>query len=181
MDHPGTKIRNVVMLLVLVVAVVHSSLHFVFYGTGVKGLGETGISGFAVGNQSDEELENSIENEHPLLSPVSKIIVSSEWLVLILLIAGNLIMERRHQVTMAQPALVLEKPKLPQGKSETDLDALYGLLKEQKRIKFSVIAKTFNISKEVAADWANILESGNLASVNYPRMSEPELMFNEKP
>lgn len=177
MNQPFTKIRSVLLLFVLTVALVHTSLHVIVYGTGINGLSEKGISGFAIGSRSADEIGQELKTKNPVLNPLSKIVISGEWLVLLTLITGSIILERKKGIL--EPAIV--KPIKPAGKSETDLDALYTLLKEQKKIKFSVISKAFNVPKEVVADWANILESGNLASVNYPRMSEPELTLNETP
>lgn len=65
------------------------------------------------------------------------------------------------------------KVKEKHQKSNTDLDALYSILKEHKHLKIIDIAKTFKISKERAFEWAKILEESNLAMVEYPAFSEP--------
>lgn len=57
----------------------------------------------------------------------------------------------------------------------TDLDTLYDLLKERKNLKISIIAKTFKINEEKALEWCKILEDYNLASIEYPAFSEPEI------
>jgi len=58
-------------------------------------------------------------------------------------------------------------------KSGTDLDALYSILKDKKQIKVSSIAKAFKIDRETAMEWCRILESGNLATIDYPGVGEP--------
>lgn len=173
---PHVRTRTILISLVLVVALLHTITHFAIYGTGVSGIAETGISGLAIGNRSGEEIRADLENTSPVISPVSKGIVLSEWIILVMLIMGNLIMERK-KVT-SQPLIVEQLPI--HSKSKTDLDALYDLLKEKKRLKMSVIAKSFNISETTANDWAEILETAKLATVNYPRFSESELVLNEK-
>ena len=62
------------------------------------------------------------------------------------------------------------------GKSVTELDSLYELLKEKKTLKISVISKLFKISNEKALEWAKILENHDLGEIEYPAFSEPELV-----
>lgn len=64
-------------------------------------------------------------------------------------------------------------------KNKTDLDTLYDLIRQRKELKISIIAKSFHISKEIALDWAKILESGDLASIEYPAFGEPVLKVIE--
>jgi hypothetical protein len=47
-------------------------------------------------------------------------------------------------------------------------------------LKISVIAKAFGISKDQALEWGKILENQNLASVEYPAFSEPEIKAKNK-
>jgi len=60
-------------------------------------------------------------------------------------------------------------------KAETDIDLLYSILKEKKKIKIGAICKIFKITKEKALEWGKILESNNLAVINYPAFSDPEI------
>ncbi|RLG11311.1 hypothetical protein DRN69_07930, partial [Candidatus Pacearchaeota archaeon] len=71
------------------------------------------------------------------------------------------------------------KRKKGGGKSHTDLDDLYELLKEKKVLKIPVIAKSFNIDKEKAFEWCKILEENNLVNINFPPFSEPEVVIKE--
>lgn len=65
-------------------------------------------------------------------------------------------------------------------KNKTDLDILYDLLKKRKRLKISTICKTFKIDKEVVHQWGKILESGDLANIDYPGIGEPAIVIQEK-
>jgi hypothetical protein len=60
-------------------------------------------------------------------------------------------------------------------RANTDLDALYSILKEHKKIKINEISKTFKVGEDKAIEWAKILENNNLASIQYPSFSEPFL------
>jgi hypothetical protein len=73
--------------------------------------------------------------------------------------------------------------KVKAGKSSTDIDSLYSLLKEKKHLNIKVISKIFGIKKEKAFEWAKILEDYDLAVISYPPFSDPELEIageNEK-
>lgn len=61
------------------------------------------------------------------------------------------------------------------GPNETDLDVLYEILKNKKKIGLSAVAKSFKVNKEVAMEWCKILESGDLAIIDYPGFGEPTI------
>ena len=71
----------------------------------------------------------------------------------------------------------LQKQK---GRFETDLDILYKILKEKKRMRINLIAKTFEISEEQALDWGKILEDNKIATLEYPAFYGTELILNEE-
>jgi len=59
-----------------------------------------------------------------------------------------------------------------EGKASTSLDALYSLLLERKIMKVEDIASYFNVSKELVIEWGKILEAGELATINNPRIGK---------
>jgi len=65
-------------------------------------------------------------------------------------------------------------------RSKTDLDALYIILQEKKQISVKSIAALFEIKKDLAIEWAQILESGELATLEYPGFGGPVLILAEK-
>ncbi len=60
---------------------------------------------------------------------------------------------------------------------ETPIDELYGILKE-KNLKVSTIMKKFDLKKEQALEWCEILTDRNLAKLEYPLFGEPVLRIN---
>lgn len=66
------------------------------------------------------------------------------------------------------------------GKSRTDLDIFYDLLKEKKKLNTGTISRVFKISKENALEWSRILENHALVNIDYPNFSDPEVKINEK-
>lgn len=154
--------------MVLTAAVIHTGAQLALYGTGIKALDEKGLSGFAITREE-------IKNNYSQTSSVSKLIIIGEWALLIILIVISLIGERAH-IKKQHVVLQLKRTK---EKSKTDIDLLYDLLKEKKKIGLGVIADTFKIGEETATEWAKILEDAGLASVHYPRFGETEVRLKE--
>ncbi len=75
----------------------------------------------------------------------------------------------------------IKEQVLPQiaKRTQTHLDVLYDLLEKYDSLKLSYIMKTFNIDKEEALEWCNILVEHGLAEVNYPAFGEPTLIKKE--
>lgn len=65
-------------------------------------------------------------------------------------------------------------------RSRTDLDILYGILKIKKAINIDDIARTFKVSPEIALGWSKVLETGDLAEIDYPRFGNPVLKIPEE-
>lgn len=66
------------------------------------------------------------------------------------------------------------------GKSGTDIDTLYSILKEKKKLNLGTIARVFKVTKENALDWSKILESHELVIIDYPTFGEPIVKIYEK-
>jgi len=64
--------------------------------------------------------------------------------------------------------------------SKTDLDTLYKVLLNKKQIRISSVSKLFNIEKDIAMDWAKILESGDIAIIDYPLIGGPIIKLKNK-
>ena len=54
------------------------------------------------------------------------------------------------------------------GRSKTDIDTLYTILKEKKKIRIPTVAKAFKVDDDIAMEWCRILEIGDLAEIEYP-------------
>ena len=75
---------------------------------------------------------------------------------------------------------VLDLRNFHSSRTTTDLDALYEVLKEKKKLSLSTIANTFNVSTALVYEWGKILETGKLAKIEYPRFKEPILTLMEE-
>ncbi|MCX6742305.1 MAG: peptidylprolyl isomerase [Candidatus Pacearchaeota archaeon] len=70
-------------------------------------------------------------------------------------------------------------PKIAK-RTETHLDVLFDLLERYGVLKMSYIVQTFNIDKEEALEWCNILVEHDLAELDYPAFGEPTLKKKEQ-
>jgi uncharacterized membrane protein len=71
--------------------------------------------------------------------------------------------------------------KLKKGAYETEIDALYRQIQNKGKVKLDEIEKKYKISKELAIEWAKILENHQLAMLEYPALGSPRLVkFVEK-
>lgn len=61
--------------------------------------------------------------------------------------------------------------------SKTDLDALYTILKNKKEISVKSVANLFKIPQDLAMEWARILESGDLVTIEYPGFGSPRILY----
>lgn len=110
---------------------------------------------------------------------VSYVIFIIQWLVLLLIIVIAFMKFLKH---MKREKIDPPSSKIIQKKtrSETNLDILYNLLKTKKSLKLKTISKFFKITKEKALEWAKILENHELATIEYPAFTDPEVKINEK-
>ncbi|MCH7568387.1 MAG: hypothetical protein IIA87_03115 [Nanoarchaeota archaeon] len=170
---------SILLTLIILIALVHTTLHIMIYGTGISGLGESGISGLAIGKFA---LFEGLKENYSNMSPISKIFIAGEWIFVIVIIVITLIkgkIELKKDIQSIKINLN-EKSQYAKSKSKTDLDVLYDILKEKKMLRMSAISKLFGVNKNTVMDWCKILEEGDLATVKYPTVGEPEIILNEK-
>jgi hypothetical protein len=165
---------GIFVTLIIIVLMLHSTIHFSLLGKGVTGFFEKGILGFSIGKFSIGE---DIKDRYQAISPASKIILIGEWAILILVIVTAVIKSR---VEIKKELSGIKSPhKYKSTKKSTDLDALFNLLKEKKHLRLSSIAKAFKIDKDLALSWSRTLESAQLVSINYPKFGDPEVVLEE--
>ncbi len=168
----GKKLA-LVFSLVFVVVGFHTLFHIVLYGTGISGIAELGISGLSIGKFSiDRDLRESSSN----YSMLSIILLIGEWSILILLAISAMVGNKKEEQNNLVTSSLVDKYR---AKTKTDLDVLYDILKEKKKVKIMSIARIFNVKEDIALNWAKALEAANLAYINYPRVGEPELVLEE--
>jgi len=164
---------EIVFSVLLVIALLHLSVHLSVFRSLMTSPEEKGISGLSVGSSNVGEELSSGE----VWFSFSRIFVFIEWMFVGFII---LFLHFRQRSGADEE---YEKVKaflnfMVTG-TETDLDRLYEVLKIMKSIRLSTISKAFNINNEVAMDWCKTLEMGNFASIEYPRFGETTLVLEE--
>jgi len=156
-----------VFLKVIIIAAVIliANLAFLFYFYGSLKSGMTGFSVLGSFSKAYAEMPYS-----------SKIFIVAEWSILILILAGTFI----RDVSVKRGEIEGINLKDVSGKIGTDIDKLYSILQDKNQLRISTISKAFKVDKETAMEWCRILESGNLASMDYPGVGEPVLRINKK-
>lgn len=168
MKKRGTpKVLKILISLVLLVVVIHIAGHFAIYGTGIELFGERGISGLAIGPLDVDQ----VKTDNPSYENLSKYFIVGEWVLLIALILFTF---ARDRITLKKEIVEINLENYKKAPNQTDLDLLYEVLKDKKSLKLSTIARIFKVEKDLVMEWVETLESGNLASVSYPRFGEPE-------
>jgi len=160
------KKRGIAITAVMVLIL--SSLNlFLFFNK--KGPSYSSLSGMFV--QEIPEL--------PLNMDISLVAFVGQWIILLLIIIltyTKFLKHKKNEVTKGDYNAVKQK----KTKAGTDMDVLYNLLKNKKRLNTKAVSELFKIPKEKALEWAKILENHDLAIVEYPTFSDPEIILNEK-
>jgi hypothetical protein len=110
---------------------------------------------------------------------LSVIIFIGQWILLLAIVLFSYTRFLKHK----KEGEVKEVPyqeSLTKERSGTELDSLYELLKNKKKLSVDTIAKTFSVSKEKAIEWAKILENSELVTIEYPAFNDPEVRIVEK-
>ena len=153
------------VILVMVVILIANSVAL-FYRYGDSSMGFTGAA--------------ISENATKIFTGMSgqvKIFLIAQWSILSILVLAVLIRDSRvRRRNKEVSGINLEK--MSSG-SKTDMDTLYKILKDKKQVRISTIRKSFKIDKDTAMQWSKILESGNLAVVDYSSAEEPVLKLVE--
>lgn len=171
----GTKILVGLLWVFIIVAGGHAVFHFYLFGTGIQGFFENGVSGFSIGGFTVGEEKTGAYSAAVSISQTAVIV---EWLAILFIFA---LVYTRNRIEFSKEMKSLQSEKAGvDARAKTDLDKLYELLKNKKRISFSAVRKVFDVDEELVKSWAETLKSGNLAGVDYPRIGGPELVLLEQ-
>ena len=115
----------------------------------------------------------------PIGMNISTIAFIINWIVIIIIIIIT-ISKLMKGTKNDEIQISFDRIKNKKSRSETDLDILYNLLIEKKSLSVGAISKTFKINKDKALEWGKILENYDLARIEYPTFSEPEIRIYDK-
>ena len=74
----------------------------------------------------------------------------------------------------------LPSAKIEISRNETEMDSLYHLIQKRGKVDLQEVMHNFGVSKELAEEWAQILESHELITINYPLFNPPILSLSLK-
>jgi hypothetical protein len=129
-------------------------------------------------NLTGFSIKSDIIGIYSSMSIYSKIFFIGQWIVLVFILLIMVIKNKKIKKNEDKTFNIHIREN--SDKKKTDLDILYDILKEEKELKISTISKSFNIKKEIATEWCEILEYASLATIEYPGFSEPVLRIVEK-
>lgn len=159
--------KGALIAILIIVGILSIANIFLFINNGK--LSYTRLSGMVF----EEEPELIFNTNTPTLLFVL------QWIILgfIMILAYSKFVKRKKDTLTKEDYLVIKQKKT---KSETDLDILYNLLKNKKRLHINTISKLFGVTKEKALEWGKILENHDLVRIDYPVFNESEINLLEE-
>src|SRR3989344_4865796 len=124
------------LIIVIVVAVLHSFAYLILaYNPNSAILKNTPVSGLII--------QNTPKGDSASLFSFSGILLLLEWMVAIF---GSVffILKKRVDLQKEIISLYLTKKHYSSGKTQTDIDVLYEILKEKKHLNLAAISKVFH-------------------------------------
>jgi hypothetical protein len=171
--HSVTKFLGYFMVFIVLA---HGTIHIILFQTNIPIFDTVGISGNAIG---DIKLNNELEEEIRMdsqTSKSSKLIIIAEWVFLLSIIVLAVLRKKIEFEQQSDNIKSLQKKR----KDETDIDLLYELIQDHKKISVTKLSKLFNVDKEVIKKWGEVLENSELVTVDYPRFGDAKIMLREE-
>jgi hypothetical protein len=159
----------------MILAVAHLIGHIVVFGSPFEG--GTGVSGLVVGDLSYESLKGSYDE----MSALSRTIIIGEWALIFMILFIAVARRVNSRIKLKKDLEGINLSSYGGSKTKTDIDVLHDILKEKKHLRMSSISEIFKIEYNLAMEWGKILESGDLATIRYPMLGEPEVVIAEEP
>ncbi len=83
---------------------------------------------------------------------------------------------KKDKQQQEQLILLIKQKRAEKSANETDIDVLYNVLKSAGKISLDNIAKAFEVKMDTVEEWCKILETNNLAVINYPAFGSAEIV-----
>ena len=119
-----------------------------------------------------------VEETFSKIYPSSKLFLFAQWSLIFLVLSFIFFKDRGVWKRKGERAGI--NVEAYRKKSKTNLDALYLILKEKKQLSVKSISILFEIKTDLALEWARILESGELVTVEYPGFGSPVVILKDK-
>lgn len=164
------KVFRAFLVLFILIGIIHVFVHLSVYGTGINNFYPKGVSGLAIGDLS---INDNFKEKNPEISSWSLRVIYLEWGIV--LFAAILFVITKNLSIRREIESIKTLKNASSSKNKTDLDSLYDIINQKGSIKVSSAAKIFKVEKNTIMNWGEILESGNLATIQYPNVGEPEI------
>jgi hypothetical protein len=152
MKEDSSLIFSKVFFLIVVVTLLEVGFFFYKYAPNKS------FTGFSV--------KEDVMNSYSKISDTSKIFLVAQWAFLILFLMFAYVRDGR---VLNEDKKKTESDLIEISRSlkstDTNLDALYAVLRKRKTLRLSTIAKAFKIKNELAKEWVKTLESGDLVTI----------------
>ena len=169
MKKKSSRIGRAMLIILTMIILISSHLYYLFDKPLNLKLFSNGISGKAIMDEIDQK---KIE-----INFKERIILGVEWILVIMIFLRLLIQSKAR---FKEYEVVITHERLKQGISNTDLDTLYSMLKEKKKLPVKALAIYFKVDESTIISWARILEEANLLTIHYPSFSHPILIIVEE-
>lgn len=154
------KIIAVGMLMMLLLVVINSVYFFV-------------AAEESVGLMSGNSIKSVVADFYNSSSVNHRIFILIQFFLVIFVIVAVLIVIKRFK----SKSRLSKREFVKSGRvgSRTDLDILYEMLQKYKEVSIVDVGRIFDVAPDISLGWAKVLESGNLATIEYPRFGKPVL------
>ena len=164
----NTKWLKLVAEIITLLVLTHT--FYIFYSSNKQEL-QVGISGSTVTEETSEASTNLATNK--------RLILGGEWLLVISILIVTLIKAKMELQTVVDEVIITPQKTRP-SISRTDIDSMYDIVKEKKRLKVRTLAKYFKVDDNTILEWARVLEEENLITVHSPTIGDPQIILNEE-
>ena len=170
---PDLKIKHKPLfpkiIVIIIISLIINLSAFIFQG----GIFDKGLTGFSIKETLSSTFKRTMD-----MSPIMKIFLISQWVLLFIILMYSAFKDKNVlNQKKDEKELHIQKNL---SKNKTDLDILYEVLQKKKKLKISAISKAFKIEKDIALEWCKILESGNLAEIDYPGLGQPVIKISSQ-
>ena len=167
--------KAILINILIILLIVNLFLHVLIFGTGIRGVLQTGVSQILLGNKLLSI--SAFSDMHPGLKIASFCTIVLELALLFFVSFRK--KQIKKETNQDLNTLKRLRTKYSKMKNQTELDVLYNILKEKKKVDVSNLHHVFDVDKDTVKEWIETLESGDLAELNDKKLGEPELILKK--
>lgn len=168
--------KHILINVIILIFIVNVILHIIIFGTGIKGILKNGINQIVFGSKVLQI--SAFSDLHYGLRIYSFFAIVIE----LILIFYFIFKEYKGKEDVSKELKEIQRLKMhySASKNQTEIDVLYNILKEKKKIKLSVLNIVFGVDKNTLREWIDSLEAGNLAELKKKSFGELEIVLKKE-